>query len=150
PAAVGGSFAMTVAGNLAGSGKITATDGGWVTFAGADNSYSGLLDIPSGRNLRIGNGANFSWSPAGTFAVNGTLALNYNSDWALSYPFSGAGSLRKEGGRRTHALRTEQLRRHHLHRRRHAARDRNQCPAQRSRERRGDDRCRRDAGDRWA
>lgn len=93
-----GGYAMTVAGDLAGSGKITSTDSGWVTFAGANNSYSGLLDIPSGRNLRIGDGANFSWSPAGTFAVNGTLALNYNSDWALSYPFSGAGSLRKEGG----------------------------------------------------
>lgn len=92
-----GGFAMTVAGDLAGSGKITSTDSGWVTFAGANNTYSGLLDIPTGRNLRIGNGANFSWSPAGTFTVNGLLALNYNSDWALAYPFAGTGSLRKEG-----------------------------------------------------
>ena len=92
-----GSHTMTVAGDLSGSGKITTTDSGWVTFAGANNTFSGLLDIPMGRNLRIGDGANFSWSSAGTFAINGLLALNYNSDWSLSYPFSGAGSLRKEG-----------------------------------------------------
>ncbi len=60
------------------------------------------------------------------------------------------GFAAQRGERHAHALRTEQLRRRHLHRRRHVARDRNQCPAQRGRQRGGDDRRRRDAGDRWA
>jgi len=92
-----GGYTMTVAGNLSGSGPITVTDSGWVTFGGAANTYSGLLDISGGRNIRIGDGANFSWSPAGTFTLNGMLALKSNGSTAFSNALAGAGSLRKEG-----------------------------------------------------
>jgi len=92
-----GGYSMTVAGNLSGSGPITVTDTGWVTFGGAANTYSGLLDISGGRNIRIGDGANFSWSPSGTFTLNGMLALKSDGSVAFSNALAGAGSLRKEG-----------------------------------------------------
>ena len=92
-----GGYTATVGGNLSGSGKITVTDSGWVTFGGAANTYSGLLDISSGRNIRIGNGANFSWSGSSTFALNGTLALKTDTAKSFGTTLNGGGSLRKEG-----------------------------------------------------
>ena len=93
----GGNDSMTILGNLSGSGTINSTDSGWVTFAGVNNTFDGLLDVSPDRNFRIGNGANFNWSPAGTFTLNGLLALNSDSDWGFAYPLAGSGSLRKEG-----------------------------------------------------
>jgi autotransporter-associated beta strand protein len=92
-----GGYTMTVAGDLSGSGKITSTDSGWVTFAGADNTYGGLLEIASGRNVRIGDGAHFSWPPSAAITLNGQLALNSDADLTFAHLLAGNGSLRKEG-----------------------------------------------------
>ena len=93
----GGNNNMTILGDLSGSGTINSTDTGWVTFAGGNNTFAGLLDVGATRNFRIGNGANFSWSPAGTFTLNGVLALNSDADKGFGYLLAGSGALRKEG-----------------------------------------------------
>jgi autotransporter-associated beta strand protein len=82
--------------HLGGVRKITATDGGWVTFAGADNSYSGLLDI---RRDAICASATARISVGRPRHLRGQrhARAQLQQRLGLSYPFSGAGSLRKEG-----------------------------------------------------
>lgn len=91
-----GSYTMTVAGNLSGSGTITMTDGGYVTFAGADNTYNGKVTLSSG-NFRIGDGANFTWGSTGGITDNATLRLKTDAEKSFADAVSGGGVVRKEG-----------------------------------------------------
>jgi len=92
-----GGYTMTVGGNLAGSGKITATDSGYVTFGGAANSYNGNVVIGGGQNIRIGSGPNFSWTSTGGVTDNGTLYLKTDTSKSFGDTVSGSGAVRKEG-----------------------------------------------------
>ena len=91
-----GGYAMTVAGNLAGSGAITMTDGGYVTFAGSGNTYNGKVTLSVG-NFRIGDGANFTWGSTGGITDNATLRLKTDAEKSFGDAVSGYGSVRKEG-----------------------------------------------------
>lgn len=92
-----GGYTMTVNGNLSGSGRITTTDSGTVTFGGAANSYNGNVVIGGGQNIRIGNGPNFSWASTGGVTDNGTLSLKTDGTSTFGDLVSGGGALRKEG-----------------------------------------------------
>ncbi len=92
-----GGYTMTVGGNLAGSGKVTATDSGYVTFAGAANSYNGNVVIGGGQNIRIGSGPAFSWASTGGVTDNGTLWLKTDGTSSFADIVSGSGAVRKEG-----------------------------------------------------
>jgi autotransporter-associated beta strand protein len=92
-----GGYTMTVQGNLSGSGRIFTTDGGYVTFGGADNSYNGRVEINAGHNLRVGSGPSFSWVSAGGVVDNGTLYLKTDNTSTFADTVSGSGALRKEG-----------------------------------------------------
>jgi len=87
---------MTLAGNLSGSGDITTTDGGFVTFAGTANTYAGTLTVNNGRNIRIGDGPNFNWNTTG-ITDNGALWLKTDGSSTFSASVSGSGVLHKEG-----------------------------------------------------
>ncbi len=91
-------YTMTVAGDLSGSGPIKITDGGMVAFAGDNNSYSGSVTINStNHNIRIGDGASFSWGSTGGIMNNGTLYLRTDLASSFGDSVSGKGSVRKEG-----------------------------------------------------
>ena len=92
-----GGYTMTVGGNLAGSGRITTTDSGYVTFGGVANSYNGNIVIGGGQNIRIGSGPNFSWASTGGVTDNGTLWLKTDTAKSFSDSVSGGGAVRKEG-----------------------------------------------------
>ncbi len=91
--------ALTFLGSLHGTGKMTMSDSGWVTFAGAANDYTGELVVNGGANTRIGNGETFSWSAETGATINGRLALKMDHDVTLGQSFTGneSGVLRKEG-----------------------------------------------------
>ncbi len=91
--------ALTFLGSLHGTGKMTMSDSGWVTFAGAANDYTGELVVNGGANTRIGNGDTFSWQAETGATINGRLALKMNHDVTLGQSFTGSGDgvLRKEG-----------------------------------------------------
>ncbi len=92
-----GTHSMTFRGDLHGTGPLTVSDSGLVTFGGAANDYTGALTVKSGGQLQIGTGDTFSWD-AGTGAqVDGTLALKMDADLTLGQTFTGSGTLRKEG-----------------------------------------------------
>ncbi|MGN0845850.1 MAG: PA14 domain-containing protein, partial [Kiritimatiellia bacterium] len=84
-------------GSLHGAGKVTMSDTGWVTFAGAANDYTGELVVGSGANTRIGNGETFSWAAETGATITGRLALKMNRDVEMGQCFTGSGTLRKEG-----------------------------------------------------
>jgi autotransporter-associated beta strand protein len=92
-----GGQSMTIAGDLAGSGKIIETDSGVVTFAGGDNTYNGRVEINAGQNIRIGDGPNFSWASTGGVQDNGTLYLKTDGASTFGDTVSGSGVVRKEG-----------------------------------------------------
>ncbi|MDA3926248.1 MAG: PA14 domain-containing protein [Kiritimatiellae bacterium] len=87
---------MTLAGNLSGSGDITTTDSGFVTFAGTANTYAGTLTVNAGRNIRIGDGPNFNWNTTG-ITDNGALWLKTDGSSTFSAAVTGSGALHKEG-----------------------------------------------------
>ena len=88
---------MELAGDLSGSGDISVTDSGSVTFAGTANTYDGAVTINSSLNIRIGNGSSFSWGSTGGITDNGSLFLKTDNTSTFSDSVSGSGVLRKEG-----------------------------------------------------
>jgi len=90
-------WSMTVLGNLAGVGGITTTDTGLISFGGANNTFSGSLTVGGGCNVRIGNGANFSWGSSLSITNSGTLYLKTDTAKSFSNTVLGSGAVRKEG-----------------------------------------------------
>jgi autotransporter-associated beta strand protein len=78
---------LTVPGSLSGAGKLNFTDGGTTIFSGANNTYSGTMDIQAGSTI-IGNGTTFSWNTTanvtGINGANSRFGINDNADlvWA--------------------------------------------------------------------
>ena len=89
---------MAVPGDLSGSGRIFTTDSGTVIFGGANNTWSGRLDIGTSASIIVGTGTTFSWNRdvviasidtlGGNGQNGGYLGVNRNSDFAWSDAFA--------------------------------------------------------------
>ena len=95
-----GSYTMTIAGGLTGSGPIKITDGGHLAFSGAHNTYQGTITQATGGTITIGGGATYSWASTGGFNQNNadaTLVINTDSDAAYGDTVTGSGTFLKKG-----------------------------------------------------
>ncbi|MBQ9430198.1 MAG: autotransporter-associated beta strand repeat-containing protein [Kiritimatiellae bacterium] len=94
-----GTYCMTVLGDLSGNGAIKFTDGGFLRFAGSENTYNGRVTLRNASSrMYIGNGGNFSWaSTGGIDTAGGTVYLDSNGDNDFGDIVSGAGGLIKDG-----------------------------------------------------
>ena len=93
-----GSFTCDYQGGLGGSGTITVTDGGHLTFSGAHNTYSGRINLNNASTIfTIGGDTAFSWDSTGGIAGAGNVVLKTPTDATFNDVVSTSGSLTKEG-----------------------------------------------------
>ncbi len=92
-----GSYTCTYQGGLGGSGAITVTDGGHLSFTGDHNTYTGKMTFNNASSiLTIGDGAHFSWA-SGEIATPGSVVFNAAGEGTFGGLVSGAGTLEKKG-----------------------------------------------------
>ena len=89
-------FAVTLSGQLSGSGSLTKVDSGTLTFTGG-NAYSGGTTISAG-TLQLGNGGSGA-SIGNTTGLldNGSLVFNHGDAVTFFPVISGSGSLTQTG-----------------------------------------------------
>ncbi len=87
--------ALTIPGNITGSGSLTKTGAGTLTLTGANN-YTGPTIISNGA-LQVGSGGTSGALGSGNIVNNGLLAFNRSDNVTNGVVISGTGSLAQLG-----------------------------------------------------